>query len=88
MLKVFCPRGGMTGRPQNQSFPQIRKCKSITFFFRSLQRWASSIARSLFYCLGHLRFTMAPVANPKTFCLDIKKTNEVLACIARELLGG
>ena len=26
-----------------------------------------------------LRFAMAPVANPKTFCLDIKKTNEVLA---------
>ena len=24
---------------------------------------------------------MAPVANPKTFCLDIKKTNEVLACV-------
>lgn len=25
---------------------------------------------------------MAPVANPKTFCLDIKKTNEVLAALA------
>lgn len=24
-----------------------------------------------------LRFAMAPVANPKSFCLDIKKTGEV-----------
>ena len=27
-----------------------------------------------------LRFAMAPVANPKSFCLDIKKTGEVEDC--------